>query len=157
MVAVWHLLLSLKPLLLLEVVDEMIYYMLSINYLWRNTIVYTIYYNIDGLEISVNICQLWWSNRWQFHQTLHFFPPAGFIFDPTGQLKSAVNSSILENGPWTLNWGGECTPVVTNLSMACGLYFEHQTVAALIQKSCLGEYARPGNCCSGPCSVTQQV
>jgi hypothetical protein len=36
-----------------------------------------------------------------FHQTSHFL--VGFIGEPGGQLQSAANSAMLENGPFTLN------------------------------------------------------
>ena len=82
--------------------------------------------------------------------TWHLFSFGGFIFDPTGQLKSREKSSMLENGPWywkthvskgkvgafasyrtcTRNWSGLWTPVSTRSLSAFGRYLAHQTFAA---------------------------
>ena len=98
------------------------------------------------------ICTICINKLFNLHQTWHLLLMPGFILDPTGHLKSAANSFILENVPITLNCGGEWTPVVTNLARASGLYLEHQTLAALIQNNCCGEKGRPGNSFSGPLS-----
>lgn len=44
-----------------------------------------------------------------FYQTEHFF--VGFILDPSGQLKSFVNSGILDNVPITRNLDGGCASI----------------------------------------------
>ena len=76
--------------------------------------------------------------------------------DPSGQLKSLEKSFMFENGPRTRNWPGEWTPVRTLLSKALGLYLEHQTLAALTQKSCLVLSWRPGRVFSSPLRLTQR-
>merc|ERR1719472_667549 len=72
------------------------------------------------------------------HHTWHLFSFGGFIFDPTGQLKSREKSSMLENGPCTRNWSGLWTPVSTRSLSAFGRYLAHQTFAADTQKSWRG-------------------
>lgn len=61
---------------------------------------------------------LWKETVNAVYQTSHFC--AGFIGDPTGQLKSFENSTILLMGPSTRNWPGECTPVVIRIFMVSG-------------------------------------
>lgn len=47
------------------------------------------------------------------YQTTHLW--VGFILEPSGQLKSFENSSMLLMGPNTRNCPGECTPVVMRI------------------------------------------
>ena len=53
------------------------------------------------------ICTICINKLSNLHQTWHLLLMPGFILDPTGQLKSAANSFILENVPITLYCGGE--------------------------------------------------
>ena len=76
--------------------------------------------------------------------------------EPKGQLKSLANSFELEKGPLTRNIPGECAPVRTRLSRDFGRYFEHQTLAAVIQNNCLVFILSPGNRFSVPCRCSQR-
>ena len=58
---------------------------------------------------------------------------------------------------WTLNMEGEWAPVKTASFRAFGLYLAHHTLAALIQKSCDWEYARPGSKGLGPWRLVQEA
>ena len=96
---------------------------------------------------------VFWNQNKRSFSTWHLFSCGGFIFDPTGQLKSREKSSMLENGPcswktdvnegknkrlflaflrlsWTRNWSGLWTPVRTRSFSAFGRYLAHQTFAA---------------------------
>ena len=65
------------------------------------------------------------------YQTSHFL--TGFISEPSGQLKSAANSRLLLNGPFTRKRPGEWAPVLMRFSSALSRYLEHQVLAAEIQ------------------------
>ena len=94
--------------------------------------------------------------RSPLYHTLHLDSSAGFIFDPTGQLKSLAKPAMLEKAPWTLNWSGEWVPVTTESLRAWGLDLEHHTLAPLIQNICWGEKSRPGSLCSSPFLSAQE-
>ena len=51
-------------------------------------------------EVGIQYLSFFETKAYKF--TWHLFSFGGFIFDPTGQLKSREKSSMLENGPW--NW-----------------------------------------------------
>lgn len=72
----------------------------------------------------------------QIYHTAHFF--AGFILEPSGQLKSRENASIFDNGPRTRNSLGLWNPVVMRSFIASGRYLLHHVLAALIQNICSG-------------------
>lgn len=88
-----------------------------------------------------------------FYQTRHF--EIGFIFVPTGQLKSNANSCILLTTPFTRNSFGECTPVFILLTLNSFVETAHHIWAEEIQNSCSCVYFMPGNFPSGLLSFSQ--
>lgn len=93
---------------------------------------------------------------YQNHHTVHF--SAGFIPDPTSQLKASENSLILDIGILTLYWGGEWGPLRIILR-SCSLVMDvHHICPVLMKKSCSGVYSvSPGSLGSSPLRSLQYV
>lgn len=88
------------------------------------------------------------SNRSNFYQISHL--AIGFIFDPTGQLKSFAKSFKLLNGPSTRNSFGGCSSVLIWFTRYSVVETVHIIWADAIQNMCCWLYLRPGKTPSGP-------